>query len=303
MAAAVELESLTKRYGQARGVEDIDLAVETGEVLGFLGPNGAGKSTTIRAILDLHRPTSGAVRVLGLDSRRDSVAIHRRTGYLSGDVALIDRLTGAHHVDFVERIRGPVDRAWEAQLVDRLGVEMDRPVRELSKGNRQKVAIVLAFVHRPELVVLDEPTSGLDPLVRDEFHHFVTEIAATGTTVFLSSHSLDEVQKVAGRVALIREGRLVVTDTIAGLQQRAPHRMSITFADPVPAEPFAALPGVRSASTVGARVELSVTGDPDAVMKEAARHHVLDIVAGPADLEELFLGYYRSDEHAEQDAT
>jgi beta-exotoxin I transport system ATP-binding protein len=297
MAAAIELESLTKRYGTARGVEDIDLTVETGEVLGFLGPNGAGKSTTIRAILDLHRPTSGVVRVLGLDSRRDAVAIHRRTGYLSGDVALIDRLTGTHHLDFVQRIRGPIDRAWKAQLVDRLGVEMNRPVRELSRGNRQKVAIVLAFVHRPELAVLDEPTSGLDPLVQDEFHHFVSEIAATGTTVFLSSHSLDEVQKVAGRVALIREGRLVVTDTIAGLQRLAPHRMSITFADPVPAESFSALPGVRSASSVGARIELSVTGDPDAVMKEAARHHVVDIVAGPADLEELFLGYYRSDEH------
>jgi ABC-2 type transport system ATP-binding protein len=296
MAAAIELESLTKRYGTARGVEDIDLTVETGEVLGFLGPNGAGKTTAIRAILDLHRPTSGVVRVLGLDSRRDSVAIHRRTGYVAGEVALIDRLTGARHLELVEHIRGPIDRAWQVQLVDRFGVELHRPVRELSKGNRQKIAIVLAFAHRPELVVLDEPTAGLDPLVQDEFHRFVGEIAATGTTVFLSSHSLDEVQKVADRVALIREGRLVVTDTIAGLQKRAPHRMWITFADRVPAESFAALPGVRSASNVGSRVELSVTGDPDAVMKEAAHHHVVDIVAGPADLEELFLGYYRSDE-------
>jgi ABC-2 type transport system ATP-binding protein len=293
---AIEIDKLTKRYGSARGVEDVDLEVEVGEVFGFLGPNGAGKSTTIRTILDLHRPTSGAVRVLGLDSRRDSVEIHRRTGYLSGDVALFERLTGTEHVRFVERVRSEVDASWCAELVDRLGAEMGRPIRDLSKGNRQKVAIVLAFVHRPELVVLDEPTSGLDPLVQDEFHRFVGEVAAEGTTVFLSSHSLDEVQRVAGRVALIREGRMVVTDTVESLQRRAPHKVSITFAEAVSADEFRSLAGVRSATATGNRVDLSVSGSPDAIVKASARWNVVDLTAGPADLEELFLGYYKGDE-------
>lgn len=296
MVAAIEIDALTKRYGSARGVEDIDLTVEVGEVFGFLGPNVAGKSTTIRTIVDLHRPTSGTVRVLGLDSRRDSVAVHHRIGYLSGDISLFDRLSGEEHLRFIDRIRGRDDTAWTAALVKRLGAEMRRPVRELSRGNKQKVAIVLAFAHRPELAVLDEPTTGLDPLVQDEFHRLLGELASAGTTVFMSSHSLDEVQKVAKRVALIREGRLVVTDTVSGLQRRAPHRVSITFAETVPVEQFRSLPGVRTAEATGNRIDLSVSGDPDAVVKEAARYSIVDLAAGPADLEELFLGYYRAGE-------
>jgi ABC-2 type transport system ATP-binding protein len=292
---AIELRSLTKRYGSARGVEDIDLTVEVGEVFGFLGPNGAGKSTTIRTILDLHRPTSGTVSVLGLDSRRDAVAVHRRTGYVSSDVALLDRLTANEHMRFVARVRGPVEPEWHDALVERLGVEMDRPIRELSKGNRQKVAILLAFAHRPELIVLDEPTAGLDPLMQDEFQQLLGEVARAGTTVFLSSHSLDEVQRVAGRVALIRDGRLVVTDTVAGLQARAPHKISIAFAAPVPLDAFRGLPGVRSVTAEDNRIDVSVAGSPDAIVKTAARYEIVDLSAGPADLEELFLGYYRGD--------
>jgi beta-exotoxin I transport system ATP-binding protein len=292
--AVVEARALTKRYGEARGVEDLDFDVEAGEIFGFLGPNGAGKSTTIRTFLDFQRPSSGTARLLGLDSRRDSVEIHRRTGYLPGDLQLLPKLTGRHHVDAFARARGGVRDAAVAGLVERFDIELDRPVRDLSKGNRQKVGLLLAFMHEPELVILDEPTSGLDPLMQEQFQQLVREVVGDGRTVFLSSHSLDEVQRVATSVAVIREGRLVVTDTITNLQLRAPVQVSFRFATPVDPAVFARIPGVQSARADGSTVDLSVMGPVDEVVKEAGRHETVEVRARPADLEDLFLGYYAS---------
>jgi beta-exotoxin I transport system ATP-binding protein len=295
---AIETIALSKTYrGGVRALAELDLRVEHGEVFGFLGPNGAGKSTTIRLLLDLIRPTGGSALVFGLDSRRDGVAARRMVGYLPGDLRLFERLTGREQLESLTRLRGAVDPALRDALVERFGVVLDRPIRELSKGNRQKVGLVQAFMHRPELLILDEPTGGLDPLLQHEFRLLVRETAAAGRTVFLSSHSLDEVQQTADRVGIIRAGRLVDVDTVDSLRERSLRHVTITFAAPVEPREFTALDGVRIQQADGSVLRLSASEPAmDSVVKVAARHPVVDFLAEPADLEEIFLDLYRQDD-------
>jgi beta-exotoxin I transport system ATP-binding protein len=290
---AIETRGLTKVYGSVRAVTELGLRVEAGEVFGYLGPNGAGKSTTIRMLLDLIHPTAGAASVLGLDTRRDGVEARRRIGYLPGDLRLNDRMTAREQLDSLARLRGGVDDALRRALCDRFVVVLDRPIRQLSKGNRQKVGVVQAFMHRPQLVVLDEPTSGLDPLLQAEFRSLVRETASEGRTVFLSSHSLDEVQHVADRIGIIRSGRLVDVDAVGRLRERALRHVAIVFAEPVDPAPFERVDGVRLEGADGATVRLSAPERAiDPIVKEASRHRVVDFVSQPADLEELFLELY-----------
>jgi ABC-2 type transport system ATP-binding protein len=296
MTAAIETLGLTKSFGATLAVDRLDLQVEPAQVFGFLGPNGAGKTTTIRLLLALQRPTAGSARVFGLDSVHDSVAIHGRCGYLPGEFELHPRMTGRRVLDWFARARPGVDDRLRDQLVERFDVTVDRQVRELSKGNRQKLGIVLAFMHRPELLILDEPTSGLDPLMQNEFQRLLRETVADGRTVFLSSHELDEVQRVADRVAIIRAGRLVVTDTVEGLRRQAPQTIELRFAQPVPAAVFESLPGVQRVTGDGDRVTLQTTGQLAELLRVIADHDPLDVVARHADLDELFLSYYRRDE-------
>jgi ABC-2 type transport system ATP-binding protein len=291
-APPIETTRLTKRYGSARGIEELDLRVEAGEVFGFLGPNGAGKSTTIRTLLDFQRPTSGSARVLGFDSRSDSVEVRRRTGYLAGELRLFDRMSGDEHLAWFSKARGGHDDAMVTSLVERFGIQMDRPVKQLSKGNRQKVGLLLALAHRPELLILDEPTSGLDPLVQNEFEVLLRETVAEGRTVLLSSHSLDEVQRVADRVAIIRDGRLVVTDSVEHLRASAPRIMTLRFRRAVDPAPFLAIQGVESATPDGDDLALRFTGDVAPVLRAALEHELVDVTARHADLDELFLSYY-----------
>jgi ABC-2 type transport system ATP-binding protein len=293
VVAAIETNKLTKRYGKARGIEDVDLVVERGEVFGFLGPNGAGKTTTIRTLLDFHRPTSGTATVLGLDSRGAYVEIHRRTGYLPGDLALYERMTGRQLTDWLAGLRGLRDMSTRDATAERFRLDLDRPIRELSKGNRQKVGVVQAFMHRPDLYVLDEPTGGLDPLMQDEFRALLREVVTDGSTVLLSSHSLDEVERSADRVGVIRNGRMVTVDSVRSLQQKAKRHVSIRFAEPVPLAEFANLDGVSDATTTSDGLRMTVSGSLDGVVKAAARHAVVDFVSQPADLEEIFLEVYR----------
>jgi ABC-2 type transport system ATP-binding protein len=292
-AAVIETRQLTKRYGRARGIEDVDLRVEPGEVFGFLGPNGAGKSTTIRTLLDFQRPTSGSAELFGLDSRRDSVAIRARVGYLPGDLKLFERMTGAQHLAWFSRARGARNAAVTDDLIARFDVEVDRPVGELSKGNRQKVGLLLAFAHAPELLILDEPTSGLDPLMQAEFDRLVRETAVGGRTVLLSSHSLAEVQRVADRVAIIRDGRLVVTDTVEHLRARAPRVMGFRFPNTPDPVPFRRLDGVSNVEVHNNDLDLQVMGGVAPVLEAALAQGVVDVTAHHADLDELFLAYYR----------
>ncbi len=296
MEPAIQTEGLAKIYRQGEGLKRLDLEVATGEIFGFLGPNGAGKTTMIRTLLDLIRPTGGRARLLGLDSHADSLAIRARIGYLPSDLALPPRQTGAQLLGFLAELRGGVDRKVRDQLVERFGAQLDRPVRKLSSGNRQKLGLVQAFMHEPELVILDEPITGLDPLVQEEFHRLLSELRTQGRTVFLSSHTLSEVERVADRVAILREGELVIVETIENLRAVAVQHLEFDFATPPDALPFRSLPGVRGAEVQGRRLRVSIEGPVDGLLKQAALHEVISIRTHEADLEEIFLGFYRTGE-------
>jgi ABC-2 type transport system ATP-binding protein len=292
MTAIIQTERLSKSYGSHRGIVDVDLAVQPGEVFGFLGPNGAGKTTTIRTLLDLIRPTSGTARVFGIESTADPVAIHRRSGYLPGEFALYDRLTGAQHLEYFANLRGGVDPAYQATLVERLDLDASRRFKEYSKGNKQKVGLVIALQHRPELLILDEPTAGLDPLVQQSFFEILREAEAEGTTTFLSSHILSEVEKSCDRVAIIREGRLVKVDTVDALRDLAHHSVELRFVGEVPTAEFAALPGVSDVVVDDHVLRMRVAGAITPVVQAAARHELLDFVSHEPSLEDTFLAQY-----------
>ena len=297
MSALIELSRLTKRYGRARGIEDLSMEVGRGDVFGFLGPNGAGKTTTIRTLLGLQRPTSGSARIFGLDVVRDSRAIRARLGNLAGDFSADERLTGRELLRFVAALRGMDGLGRADELAERFGADLDRRLGELSRGNRQKVGLIQALFHDPELLVLDEPTSGLDPLMQSEFVSVIAEHRQRGVTVLLSSHDLDEVQHACDRVAIIREGRLVAVEDVEQMRERAYRTVTVRFAEPVDARELAAVPGVEGLNSDGEHLRFQVRGDLDPLVKAAARHHVRDLEITRPTLEELFLTYYRRDGH------
>ncbi|WP_024803015.1 ABC transporter ATP-binding protein [Nocardia sp. BMG51109] len=294
MSNAIEIRDLTKSYGPRRGLTGLTLDIREGEVFGYLGPNGAGKSTTIRLLLDLIRPTSGAATVLGLDPRRDGVEMRRRTGYLAGDFVVDGRQRVRECLRFLGDLRGGVPRHRIDDLADRLGLDQGATIKSLSKGNRQKVGLVQAFMHTPELLILDEPTSGLDPLVQQTFLELVTEAAGNGQTVFMSSHIMDEVEAVADRLGILRDGTLVALDTVADLRAAATRRIEIGFAAPVSVDEFRTLPGLvePSLDETGTVLRAGLTGTPDAVVKAAARHTVTALHTTEPHLDEIFHSHY-----------
>ena len=291
--AAIETERLSKFYDEHRGIEDLTMAVQPGEVFGFLGPNGAGKTTTIRTLLDLLHPTAGSARLLGLDSRRDSVAIRRRLGNLPGDFGYGKAATGREAVSLLARLRGVRELDRVDALAQRFRADLDRPLGELSRGNRQKVGLILAVFHSPELLILDEPTSGLDPLMQEEFLALVREERERGCAVFLSSHELDEVERVCDRVGVIRDGTLIAVERVADLLAKTPRKASIEFSETVDVNELRGLPGVSDLAADGRKVEFRVAGDIDPVIKAIAAHHVTDFELAHPTLEEVFLGYYQ----------
>jgi len=292
---AIATTGLSKDFGSGRGLFDLDLEVRTGEVFGFLGPNGAGKSTALKLLLGLIRPTAGGARVLGLDTIADSLEIRRRVGFLPGDLALYPKLTGRAMLDHLAALRGGVDMRVRESLVQRFGADLDRPIHQLSTGNRQKLGIVQAFMHEPELLILDEPIAGLDPLMQQNFHTLLGEVRAAGRTVFLSSHTLSEVERVTDRLAILRHGRLIVVDSIDNLRRVATQRLEIEFAGPVGGDEFRALPAVSHVRAAGSILTISFEGSADAVIKAAARHEVQAVRPREDDLQEIFLRYYRDD--------
>jgi ABC-2 type transport system ATP-binding protein len=295
--AAIRTDGLTKDFGDGHGVFDLDLEVERGEIFGFLGPNGSGKSTTMRLLLDLIRPSSGSAAVLGLDAHRDSLELRRRVGFLPGDFELYPKLTGAEVLDFFAGLHGGVDRRVRDDLVARFDAPLDRPVRDLSTGNRQKLGIVQAFMHEPECLILDEPIAGLDPLVQHAFHDLLAEVAASGRTVFLSSHTLSEIERVTTRIAILRRGRLVVVDTVQNLLRVARQQYEVEFGGTPPrADVLRAVDGVQEVEGDGSRFLLSFTGAADPIVKALAAYDVRSLRSRDADLEEIFLRYYREDD-------
>ncbi|WP_084099479.1 ABC transporter ATP-binding protein [Demequina sp. NBRC 110051] len=297
-APSLEVDHLTKRFGDFTAVDDVSFAIHPGEIFGFLGPNGAGKSTTIRTLLDLIRPTSGACRVLGMDSRRDAVEIHRRIGFLPADLALWNNLTGRQTLQYLANLRGGVDWKWVDQLSERIGADLDRKVGEYSSGNRQKIGILQAFMHRPEVLILDEPITGLDPLVQLEFHSLLRETADAGGTVFLSSHTISEVERVADRVGFIRRGHLIAVERMSELHDKALRRITLEFAAPVPAAAFEGLEGVHEATVEGATVTAQYEGSMAPLLAVATQHDVLSVASASVDLDEIFLEFYRDEVQA-----
>ena len=292
MPPVIRTERLTKAYGVHRGITELDLEVAEGEIFGFLGPNGAGKTTTMRVLLDLIRPTSGRAEVFGIETTVDPVAIHRRIGYLPGEFDLYDRLTGAQTITYFGNLRGGVDKAYVAELVERLDLDPSRRFKEYSKGNKQKVGLIVALQHRPDLLILDEPTSGLDPLVQQTFFGIVREAREAGRTIFLSSHIIDEVDRTCDRVAIIREGRLVQVDSIEAIRRLAFHHVELSFGTPVAPAIFDAIPGVQDVVATGDTVSMRVNGPIGAVIAAAAPHGLVDVVSREPNLEDVFLAQY-----------
>ena len=292
MTSVIETQQLTKSYGSHRGIVDVDLTVNEGEAFGFLGPNGAGKTTMIRTLLDHIRPTSGRATIFGIDTAADPVAIHKRLGYLPGEFTLYDKLTGGQTIEYFANLRGGVDAAYQQDLVARLDVDPSRKFREYSKGNKQKIGLIIALQHRPELLLLDEPTSGLDPLIQQEFYAVIREAKEEGRTVFLSSHILSEVEKTCDRVAIIREGQLVRVDRTDALRDLAHHTVELVFAGPVPTAEFEALPGVSDVVAEDHRLRMRVSGNIAPVVRAAARYELADFVSREPSLEETFLAEY-----------
>jgi ABC-2 type transport system ATP-binding protein len=288
----IETHCLTKRYRQARGIEDISVSVERGEVYGFLGPNGAGKTTTIRTLLDLLHPSGGQALMFGRDSHECAREIRARLGNLPGDFTCDPRLTGHEFLRFCAEARGMHGLGSASLLAQRFEADLDRKIADLSRGNRQKIGLVQALFHAPELLMLDEPTSGLDPLMQEEFLAVLSEYRDRGGTVFLSSHDLKEVERICDRVAIIRDGRLAAVERIDDLRGRTYHHVSIEFAAAVDPVEFASIPGVGDLDRQGAHISFRVAGALDPVIKAAARHTVLDMELTEPTLEEVFLTFY-----------
>lgn len=300
-SAAIRTVGLTKRFGDVRALDGLDLEVHRGEIFGFLGPNGAGKSTAIRVLLDLIRPTTGEAFVLG-QTPLHGAELRARVGYLPGELRLPEQLTAGRYLTYLTQLRGGAGRDRIGPLAARFGLELPRQIRKLSKGNKQKIGLIQAFMHRPELLVLDEPTSGLDPLLQHEFQQLVHERCENGATVFMSSHVLSEIEDVAGRVGIIRAGKLVDLDELHVLRHKAGQNVEIRFAEPVDGAVFASIDGlsdvqVRTDSRSGGSIVSGVLrGTPDEMIKVAARHEVIGLEIADRELEDLFLDFYRDRE-------
>lgn len=301
---AIHTSDLTKFYGTHRGIEALDLEVSTGEVFGFLGPNGSGKTTTIRLLMDFIRPTRGSARVLGIDPQRDPLEVHRRVGYLPGELAMYDRLTGDELLRYFGNLRRFDDWSRARSIADDLELDLGLRIGEYSSGNRQKVALVQAFMHEPELLILDEPTNALDPLIQQVFYRMVEGVVASGRTVFLSSHVLPEVERIADRVGIIRDGTLVASESVGALKERAVRRLQLYFAAEVDPAAFSALESVQSVQTMnhGLAVAVEVEGSVEDVLRVAVDHRVVNVTSESADLSGVFLAYYSADHGEDRDA-
>ena len=298
MAALVEMSALTKNYGRHRGVTNVSLDIQEGEVFGFLGPNGAGKTTTIRVLMGLLRPTTGRTMLNGLDCWTQSTQVKKLVGYLPGEFTFDPGLRGAQIIEYLGHLRGGVDQSYVRSLVERLGFDPSKRFREYSTGNKQKLGLVQAFMHRPRLLILDEPTSGLDPLNQQEFYRMLTEVHGEGRTIFLSSHNLPEVEHTCDRVAIIREGRLVKVDHVSSLKDLRQRAVEISFTAPAAPAWFAHVAAVtRVEQGADAHIlQLNVRGALTEVLHIASEHGATNIETHEPSLEEVFLRFYEADQ-------
>lgn len=291
METVIQTTNLTKFYGKSRGIKDVNITVNKGDIFGFLGPNGAGKSTTIRTLLDFIRPTSGSASVFGLDCQKDSVAIRKRIGYIPGDFGLYGNMTGWKFLKYFGSVRGSYDEASAKKYAQRFDITLDRKMKEYSRGMRQKVALIQAFMNNPDLVIMDEPTNGLDPLVQQTFMDVLVEQAQSGTTIFMSSHVLSEVEKICNRVAIIKEGGIVAEENVDSLRQKSGKVVEVRFAEPVDPAIFK-MDGVSNVTKPNGAYKMTVTGNMENVLKALSSHKLNDISIHQMTLEDVFMHFY-----------
>ena len=291
----IETSKLTKYYGKQVGVIDLDLTVNEGEVFGYLGPNGAGKSTTIKLLLNFINPTSGSMAVFGKDPQKQSTGILGDIGYIPGEIPPNPCILCNEHLKFQASLQGGVDWKYVKKLASRLQVDLAKPIKSLSHGNKQKIAIIAAFMHEPKLLVLDEPTTGLDPLIQQEFYDLVSEVNQAGSTFFISSHVLPEIERMCHRVGILKEGRLMVTEEIETLKKRAVRSLEIQFAKEVKPKDLEGIRGIRDLQIKENIAQCKVEGSLDQLIKKISEYEVLNLITQEADLEQVFLDYYKKD--------
>ena len=290
--SVIEIQNLKKYFGKIKAVDDISFSVEKGEIFGFLGPNGAGKTTTIRCMMDFIRPDSGSIKILGKDSQKDSVALNHKIGYLSGTVRLYKKWDGQNHIDFIRKLNGGNDRAKE--LMKRFDFDPKMKSRKLSSGNLQKLGLIMALVCEPEILILDEPTNALDPLLQNEVYDILAEATQKGTTVFMSSHNLTEVEKVCSRVGIIRQGKMVATESIKSLKEKKMYKVTVDFAEEYNESDFN-LNGIGIQNKYAGTLTLSVKGDIDPLIKKLSSYKIKDLELEHSSLEDIFLEFYENE--------
>jgi ABC-2 type transport system ATP-binding protein len=298
MSIIIQTNQLSKSYGRSRGIIDVTFDIQEGEVFGFLGPNGAGKTTTMRTLMGLLHANSGSAKIGGLDCWTQSTEVKKLVGYLPGEFAFDPGLHGAQIIEYLGHLRGGVDQAYLRSLVERLGFDPSKRFREYSHGNKQKLGLVQAFMHKPRLLILDEPTSGLDPLNQQEFYKMVAEVRADGRTVFLSSHILPEVEHTCDRVAIIREGRLVRIDHVSSLKDIRQHDVEISFPGPASVDWFKHVTGVVKVAPGAdeSTLQLNVQGALTEIIHIASQHSATNITTHEPTLEEVFLRFYEPEQ-------
>ena len=290
---AIEICGLSKNFGDTHALVDLTVTVAPGQVFGFLGPNGSGKTTAIRCLMDEIRPTAGSARILNLDTHTNSVAIRRQLGYLPGDLVLYSNLSGKDILQYFANLRGGVDQNYVDELAERLGAHLDKKVGDLSTGNRQKIGIIQAFMNKPDLIIFDEPSAGLDPLVQRELQAMIRELADRGGSVFLSSHSLSEVQRVADLIGILRQGSLIALEPISSMRAKGIRKVELELDKTPERSTFSEIQGVRDVLVEGNRVFLSYEGTMDKLLAVVTQHcQLIDVSTNEADLEEVFLTYY-----------
>jgi len=287
--SVIEVNSLKKYFGKTKAVDDISFNVEKGEIFGFLGPNGAGKTTTIRTMMDFIRPTGGEIKILGLDAQKDTVELKKKIGYLSGELRLYKKWTGQDHINFVKNLNGEGDIANE--IAERFGFDPALRIKSLSSGNRQKLGIVMAFMAKPEVLIMDEPTNALDPLLQNEMYELIEEVAEQGTTVFMSSHNLSEVDRVCSRVGIIKEGKMVTTESIKNLKEKRLYTITAYFKEQFDKNAFN-IENVEIKKEIAEGLIMSAKGDINQLVKKLGEYNLRDLRIEHASLEDIFLEYY-----------